>query len=677
MKIRTLFAGLTVAAVGTMGALLVSFWNYTEANKTVATAYKSQFHSYLLADQLRQSSDDLTRLVRTYVATSDEQYKNQYNAVLDIRNGKAPLPEAYHRIYWDFVAAGDATPRPLGPTIALQEQMKQAGFTDNEFKLLDEASAKSNGLVQLEVDAMRLVEKGAATPEADRQTAISLVNSADYHRFKGEIMKPIDQFYVALEARVTDEINIAQGSASSALAFLIGSVGLLTAILLAFVGIIFYRVIRRVTGLQGAMREVAEQKLDAAIPDLASEDEIGAMAESLEVFRLAAIEKRGLEAQAAGDRASAEAERVETQLRAEADAAERLRIATSGLAVGLKRMASGDLAFQIDEPFSPDFEALRHDFNASVLQLRQALTSISDGVNTMDNSTGEISAGSNNLSKRTEQQAAALEETAAALDQITANVSSSSKRAEEARTVAIQANESARHSGIVVGNAVEAMGKIEQSSDQIANIIGVIDEIAFQTNLLALNAGVEAARAGDAGKGFAVVAQEVRELAQRSATAAKEIKDLIRNSSAEVDSGVKLVSDTGAALKAIEEYIVTINQHMEAIATSSREQSVGLSEVNTAVNQMDRVTQQNAAMVEEANAAAATLASEAGRLRGLVRQFQLGGSGIQSGRPAPFSEVASAKPVHSPARSLQKQAGLAFSGRRAQASAAVASWEEF
>ena len=188
MKIRTLFAGLTAAAVGTMGALLVSFWSYTEANKTVATAYKSQFHSYLLADQLRQSSDDLTRLVRTYVATSDEQYKNQYNAVLDIRNGKAPLPEAYHRVYWDFVAAGDATPRPLGPTIALQEQMKQAGFTDNEFELLDEASAKSNGLVQLEVDAMRLVEKGEATPEADRQKAISLVNSADYHRFKGEIM---------------------------------------------------------------------------------------------------------------------------------------------------------------------------------------------------------------------------------------------------------------------------------------------------------------------------------------------------------------------------------------------------------------------------------------------------------------------------------------------------------
>jgi len=167
------------------------------------------------------------------------------------------------------------------------------------------------------------------------------------------------------------------------------------------------------------------------------------------------------------------------------------------------------------------------------------------------------------------------------------------------------------------------MRRIEESSSQISNIIGVIDEIAFQTNLLALNAGVEAARAGDAGKGFAVVAQEVRELAQRSAKAAKEIKELIRNSSVEVEGGVKLVRATGDALKTIETYVVTINQHMDAIATSAREQSVGLAEVNTAVNQMDQVTQQNAAMVEETNAASATLANEASRLRDLIAQFVL------------------------------------------------------
>jgi methyl-accepting chemotaxis protein len=170
------------------------------------------------------------------------------------------------------------------------------------------------------------------------------------------------------------------------------------------------------------------------------------------------------------------------------------------------------------------------------------------------------------------------------------------------------------------------MGRIEHSSSQISNIIGVIDEIAFQTNLLALNAGVEAARAGEAGKGFAVVAQEVRELAQRSAKAAKEIKDLIRNSANEVESGVRLVRETGEALRTIECLIVTINEHMDAIAVSAQEQSAGLSEVNMAVNQMDQVTQQNAAMVEEANAASATLAQEAGRLRELIGRFTLAGT---------------------------------------------------
>jgi methyl-accepting chemotaxis protein len=252
--------------------------------------------------------------------------------------------------------------------------------------------------------------------------------------------------------------------------------------------------------------------------------------------------------------------------------------------------------------------------------------------------------------------------------------------------VAIQANESARHSGAVVANAVDAMGKIEQSSSQISSIISVIDEIAFQTNLLALNAGVEAARAGEAGKGFAVVAQEVRELAQRSAKAAKEIKDLIRNSSVDVESGVKLVSETGDALKTIEGYIVTINQHMDSIATSAREQSVGLSEVNTAVNQMDQVTQQNAAMVEEANAAGATLANEAARLRELIGRFDLGaGASLsQSSQLRRTAQVMAAsphsKPAASPARSMVGKIAQAFTGRSSAAAAPAAaadSWEEF
>ena len=352
-------------------------------------------------------------------------------------------------------------------------------------------------------------------------------------------------------------------------------------------------------------------------------DEIGSMSSAVEIFRQAAIANRALEEQAAAARRQAEADQESTRRQAEEDASERLRIATSGLAAGLKRLASGDLAFQLNDAFAPQFEALRHDFNTSVRQLAETLFAISDGIGTIDGSSREIAAGAGDLSRRTENQAASLEQTAAALDEITVNVSNANKRAAEARLAATDANHSALKSVEVVSHAEEAMRRIEASSRQITGIIGVIDEIAFQTNLLALNAGVEAARAGESGKGFAVVAQEVRDLAQRSAKAASEIRDHIRQSSVEVESGVKLVLDTGTALKDISERIAGIDRHMNAIATSATEQSTGLSEINAAVNSMDHATQQNAAMVEQSTAASATLASETAKLRALVSRFRL------------------------------------------------------
>ncbi|PYB76944.1 methyl-accepting chemotaxis protein [Rhizobium wuzhouense] len=394
---------------------------------------------------------------------------------------------------------------------------------------------------------------------------------------------------------------------------------------------------RSVTGpllaLADDMQQLAAGNTAIACPGKDRTDEIGAMAVSVETFRQAAIAKKAMEDGAEAERRQLELDRVAAQTRAEADAAERLRTATAGLAAGLRRLASGDLAFRLDQPFAPDFEALRHDFNTSVQQLGDTLNAISSGIGAIDDSSREISNGAGDLARRTEQQAAALEQTAAALDQITANVGNSSKRTNEARAVATETNRSAAQSAEVVAQAEEAMQRIEASSGQISNIIGVIDEIAFQTNLLALNAGVEAARAGEAGKGFAVVAQEVRELAQRSAQAAKEIKGLIHTSSAEVEGGVRLVRETGTALKAIGERIALINEHMEAIATSAREQSTGLSEVNVAVNSLDQTTQQNAAMVEETTAASAALSTESTKLRDLVSQFRLHASAAD-GQPA-------------------------------------------
>jgi methyl-accepting chemotaxis protein len=404
------------------------------------------------------------------------------------------------------------------------------------------------------------------------------------------------------------------------------------------------------------------------------------MAKALQVFKDNGLRSRELEQESEHNRTAREAEQIRTA------EAERLRSksmaeATEGLAMGLKRLSEGDLAFQLDQAFAADFEGLRSDFNSAVSQLRETINSVATATGAIDGGARELSQSAGDLSKRTEQQAASLEETAAALDQITANVSTSSGRTEEARAMAIEANNSARKSGDVVAQAVDAMQRIEQSSSQISSIIGVIDEIAFQTNLLALNAGVEAARAGEAGKGFAVVAQEVRELAQRSARAAKEIKDLIRNSEQEVQSGVQLVSATGTALQGIQTHVIAINSQLDAIATSAKEQAVGLSQVNVAVNQMDQVTQQNAAMVEEATAASSTLAVESERLRALVSRFNTethhrGGS-ANHGRPA--SQAASHAPSHapspSPARSLARKVASAFGG--GSSAAAATSWEEF
>jgi len=540
---------------------------------------------------------------------------------------------------------------------------------------------------------LRSVEDGVAQYMELGKRVLELSNAGDIaganNILRTEMVKPAEASAASLaeltKISIADAIaaqKSAEAAYSTTLTVTFVAIGLLGAILAGAIWFAITGIAKPIQAITHSMNNLARGDADTAIPYAGRTDEIGEMAAAVEVFRTNALENRRLEQEANAQRSQSEEQRRRTaeqeRIRAEAMAQ-----ATTGLADGLKQLSAGNLGVQLTQSFAEEFEGLREDFNRSVMQLRETMTAVAESTSSIDSGSREISQSAEDLSKRTEQQAASLEETAAALDQITTNVANSSKRAEEARTVAIQANESARHSGAVVANAVDAMGKIEQSSSQISNIIGVIDDIAFQTNLLALNAGVEAARAGEAGKGFAVVAQEVRELAQRSATAAKEIKDLIRNSSAEVGNGVKLVSDTGEALKTIESYIVTINQHMDAIATSAREQSVGLSEVNTAVNQMDQVTQQNAAMVEEANAAGATLANEASRLRGLIGQFQLGGAA--SYQPAsqrvsaPVAKAgAKSAPVTSPARSMMGKIANAFS---AKGSAAVAvsndSWEEF
>ncbi|SSC73038.1 unnamed protein product [Ciceribacter sp. T2.26MG-112.2] len=353
------------------------------------------------------------------------------------------------------------------------------------------------------------------------------------------------------------------------------------------------------------------------------------------------------------------------------DITDRVR-SVDDVAVGLTALAEGDLTARIERPLIPGLDRLRLDFNNSLDKLQAAMATVGENTNAIAAGSKEIQAASDSLAKRTEQQAAAVEETAAALEEITQTVTDSSKRADEAGSLVARTKAGAEKSGEVVKSAIAAMGQIESSSREISNIIGVIDDIAFQTNLLALNAGVEAARAGEAGKGFAVVAQEVRELAQRSANAAKEIKALITTSGEQVRNGVSLVGQTGKALEQIVSEVQDINSNVIAIVEASREQATGLQEINKAVNAMDQNTQQNAAMVEETTAASHSLARESETLRNLLAQFRFGqhsSNTVTLARP-------DARPVASPARKLMAKVARAATGGAATAQAQE-SWEEF
>jgi methyl-accepting chemotaxis protein len=377
--------------------------------------------------------------------------------------------------------------------------------------------------------------------------------------------------------------------------------------------------------LQGVMSRLSNGDLKANVGGTDRKEEIGGMARAVQVFKDAGLEKLRLEEQAKAVAAQVEAERA-TNEAARAAAAKQQEFVAHAVATGLEKLSSGDLLFRLTEAFSADYEKLRGDFNAAMENLQGTMQAIATNTQGVRSGAEEITQASDDPSRRTEQQAASLEETAAALDQITATVRRTAEVANEARDLVSTSKTDAERSGEVVRQTVGAMDGIETSSKQIANIIGVIDEIAFQTNLLALNAGVEAARAGDAGLGFAVVATEVRALAQRSADAAKEIKALISTSTQQVDIGGKLVGETGQALGRIVAQVSQLNGLVAELAASAKEQATGLGEVNATVNQMDQVTQQNAAIVAQATAASHGLSGEAQELARLVGRFRIGES---------------------------------------------------
>jgi len=436
------------------------------------------------------------------------------------------------------------------------------------------------------------------------------------------------------------------------------------------------RMTRPLIALAGQMNRLTGGDTSFEIASAERKDEIGAMARALDSFRTNALEKERMEAEASvRDREMAE-ERQQRDSEKERSAQE-LEEAVSALGTGLHALAEGDLEQRIHTPFTASLDQLRLDFNNSVERLQTAMQRVGENSSAIRSASDEIRTAADDLSRRTEQQAASVEETAAAVEEVTASVKESAGRAEEAGALVSRTKASAEKSGEVVRQAVTAMGEIEASSRQIENIIGMIDEIAFQTNLLALNAGVEAARAGEAGKGFAVVAQEVRELAQRSANAAKEIKELINQSSQQVRTGSGLVGETGKALEVIVAEVQEVNANVMAIVDAVREQSTTLSEINQAVTEVDKGTQQNAAMVEQTTAASHGLAGEAQSLADLLGQFKLGAT-VHGATVAPARRVDGRSGKGDP-RSTRAAIAEAIKSFPTRGNAAVQAddWEEF
>ncbi|ATQ69152.1 MULTISPECIES: methyl-accepting chemotaxis protein [Methylosinus] len=401
---------------------------------------------------------------------------------------------------------------------------------------------------------------------------------------------------------------------------------------------------RPILRLTAQMGEIAEGGCDIVVEGVARRDEVGAMARALDTFKRNALELRAAEARDAEQRRRTE--EAEARRRAEQAAADHEReAALDAIGAGLAALADRNLTHRLASAVPAAYRRLQNDFNAAAAQLESALAHVAGGSEAIGSGASQIALAADDLARRTEQQAAALEETAAALEEITTTVRRSAEGAGHASAIVGSTKTEAERSGAIVRRAVDAMGRIEKSSGEIGQIIGVIDEIAFQTNLLALNAGVEAARAGDAGKGFAVVASEVRALAQRSAEAAREIKSLIATSTIEVGQGVDLVGETGRALDTIVAQVGEIDRVVTDIAVGAREQATSLAEVNTAVGQMDQSTQKNAAMVEETTAASHSLRRETEELARSVASFRLGqrpgGRSQNAPRPA-LKQVASA-----------------------------------
>jgi len=593
-KITRLLASANVAAVMLLAGC---FWLYTGSQADVTRAHETQYASYLLADKLRQSSDDLTRLARTYVITADAKYKQQYLDILAIRNGEKPRPEKYHRIYWDFIAADMPKPRPDTETIQLQELMKQANFTAKEFAFLTEAQANSDGLVNIEVKAMNAVKglfddgAGNYTVQGKKDFALArdLMHSPEHHKFKADIMVPVDEFFGALEIRTGGAILAAEDNSKNYAILSLIALVILAAISTVTFWVLFSRVIKPILSMKGTMIRLSKNDTDVEPEGQNKNDEIGDMARSISVFRDNMIKNRELV----------------TKQKEEQSA----------------QLARAELVDTLNTTFDNDVSLMLQKVEDAVGKLETTATNMTTAI---DQTKGQSAA----VATASEDASTNVQTVSVATDELSTTVSEISIKVAQSATVSKRAVEEAKRTNTIIQGLATA-------GQKIGEVVSLITDIASQTNLLALNATIEAARAGEASKGFAVVASEVKSLATQTAKATEEIANQISEMQAATESSVEAIDGIGQTIEEVSEIA-------NGIAAAVEEQGAATQEISRNVQQAAEGTQNVSNNISGVTKGAGETGQAAGQVSEAVNQLTAQSGSLKKAVEIYLSEVKAA-----------------------------------